>query len=36
MIVIGLIISDDGCGIKPGRIEFWLYLFFRRLLLNKK
>ena len=36
MIVVVLIISGNECGIKSGRIVFLLYLFFRRLLLNRK
>ena len=36
MIVVLLIISGNECGIKSGRIVFLLYLFFRRLLLNRK
>ncbi|ENB76695.1 hypothetical protein ECP02989424_3411 [Escherichia coli P0298942.4] len=36
MIVVMLIISGNECGIKSGRIVFLLYLFFRRLLLNRK
>lgn len=36
IIVVVLIISGNECGIKSGRIVFLLYLFFRRLLLNRK
>ncbi|CDK89931.1 FIG00640004: hypothetical protein [Escherichia coli IS29] len=31
-----MIISGNECGIKSGRIVFLPYLFFRRLLLNRK